>query len=188
MNNNLGSDKEFWQGDYVKFNKIDPPRKTFFYQQKDEEGDVLANSEIFACYEQEAGMFGKFHKLIGVGDGMHYYETVKNAKVHEICPACGGAKTQEQAKQDSDGQTIMVKIPCTQCDGLGSWEKTLRAGMTIHVSEARRILQEAFDAELNFSRGNKSKPQYQHVSFDSTIGSHRNAKNIIDGLNLPQDQ
>lgn len=174
--------------EYVKFSRIEQPSKVFFYKKKDGEGDIIEDSEIFACKEQEAGMFGKFHKLIGVGDGKTYYATLKNAKVTEVCYKCMGSKTVEQAISNPvDGKTIMERKPCEACNGLGNTQKTLRAGMVIPVSEARRVLQEAFDAELEGARGKKEKPVYQHVSIDDTILRHKNSAKIIDGLNFPTD-
>lgn len=67
--------------EYVKFQNLEKPRKTFFYQRKDADGDVFEDAPIFACYEQEAGLYGKFHKMIGVSDGTAYYNSLKTSGV-----------------------------------------------------------------------------------------------------------
>jgi len=169
---------------FVKFSRVEQPKKIFFYQKKDDEGDVIIDSEIFACHEQEAGMFGKFHKLIGVGDGKTYYESLKNARVKETCQTCGGKKTVEQAIL-KDGKTEMQVIPCETCNGLGIFDRLLRPGMVIPVEEGKRVLREAFEAELTVARGKKAKPVYQNVSFDDTVLRHKNAKNIMESFNPP---
>jgi hypothetical protein len=60
----------------VSMVNIEKARRVFFYQKKDEDGDVMAGTPIIACYEQEAGMYGKFHKLIAVGDGQAYRKSL----------------------------------------------------------------------------------------------------------------
>jgi hypothetical protein len=172
------------QLDFVKFARVEQPSKIFFYQRKDEDGDTITDSPIFACKEQEAGMFGKFHKLVGVGDGRAYYESLKTAKVKEICGTCGGAKFIEQMVEE-EGKMVKKQHPCDTCKGFGTVEKTLRSGMVIPVAEAKRVLQEAFDAELEAARGKKDRPVYRNVSFDDTIMRHKNGKNIMDSFNPP---
>jgi len=61
---------------FGKLNHIEPATKIFFYQHKDADGDIVEGSDIFACKEQEAGMYGRFHKLIGVGEGKLYRQTI----------------------------------------------------------------------------------------------------------------
>lgn len=185
MNSNLG-DVPQQDVEYVKFVRAETPRKVFFYQRKDTEGDIIADSPIFACYEQEAGMYGKFHKMVGVGTGEAFYAYLKNAKVTEICPGCGGAKVVEQAVT-KNGKTVFEKIPCAKCNGMGTHEKLLRANMIISVAESKRILQAAWDAEWEIAKGKKDKPVYQNVSFDDTIKQHKNAKSIMDSFNPSAD-
>lgn len=173
--------------EYVKFTRIETPRTIFFYKRKDAEGDEIEDSDVFACYEQEAGRFGKFHKLVGVGDGKAYYNYLKNASIEELCSQCGGVKTVEQAKL-IDGKTQMITIPCPKCDGIGKFQRKLRPGLVVPVAESRRILQEAFNAEFEAAKKDKEylrqvKPRYENRSFDSTILQHKNAKNIMDTFN-----
>lgn len=59
--------------EFVKLNQLEPARKTFFYEKPD--------GEVFACYEHEAALFGKFHKLLGVSDGKTYRDYVRNSGV-----------------------------------------------------------------------------------------------------------
>lgn len=125
--------------EFVKLNQLERPQRTFFYQRRDGDGDVVEDSEIFACHEQEAGLFGKFHKLIGVGDGTTYFNYVKS------------------------------HMP--------------KKGELISINKAQEILKEAFAAELAVARGNKTRPKYNNVHFDTTILNHPNAQKIIDNFN-----
>lgn len=60
----------------VKFELLEKPQRVFFYQRRDADGDILEDSPIFACNEQEAAMTGRFSKQIGSSDGRAYYETL----------------------------------------------------------------------------------------------------------------
>lgn len=176
MNPNLSEPGQ--ELEYVKFTRIEKPRRIFFYKLKDTDGDVIEDSPLIACYEQEAGMFGQFHKLLGVGDGMAYYNHMKNAKVMELCSLCGGAKMVEQAV-NTDAGVKMVKSACTKCNGLGTAQRTLRPGMVISVTDSKRILQEAFDAEWEASdKSKKIRPKYENRAFDSTVLLHENSEEI----------
>lgn len=126
----------------VKFEIIERPRPVFFYQRRDADGDVMEDSPIFACYEQEAAMVAKFNKQIGSSDGTTYYNYLKNSG--------------------------------------------LKKGQLVPRSQAAKILQAAFDAELAVARGKKKRAHYSNVSFDESITRHRNARSIIDGFNPPE--
>lgn len=77
---------------HVKMQNIESARTVFFYQRKDADGDVIAESEVFACYEQEAGLYGKHHKLIAVGDGQAYRKTLIDSgiKPGQVITAAAG--------------------------------------------------------------------------------------------------
>lgn len=185
MNPNLSEPGQ--ELEYVKFTRVEKPRRVFFYKAKDIEGDIIEDSPLMACYEQEAGMFGQLHKLVGVGDGMAYYNHMKTAKIAEVCMVCGGAKVVEQAQTSQEpgkeGQSVMVKIPCAKCNGMGTMVRILRPGMVISVSDSKRILQEAFDAEWEASdKTKKIKPKYENRSFDDTILGHENSSEIMNSF------
>lgn len=214
MNPNL--DAEPLELEWVKFARIERPRPVYFYKQKDTDGDVIEDSPLMACREQEAGMFGQFHKLVGVGDGVAYYESLKTAKVRVLCKGCGGAKIVDQAQNvnqvcsacagkkevEINGNKIpcqqckgsgnvmvvqMIKIACDACNGLGTFETTLKPKMVIPIEDARRILQEANDAEWEVAEKDpiklkKMKPRYENRSFDSTVLMHDNSQEIMNSF------
>lgn len=64
--------------EYVRIYKaFDRPQMTYFYRQKDSDGEAIEGGQVFACNEQEAGQFGKFHKFIGSSDGTTYVNTLR---------------------------------------------------------------------------------------------------------------
>ena len=64
----------------VKLQQIERPKKTFFYEKED--------GEVFACNEQEAALFGRNYRLIGVSDGTAYNDFIKNSgiKKNQVIP------------------------------------------------------------------------------------------------------
>lgn len=158
-----GSELEF-----VRLQVVEPAKKTFFYQKKNGDGDVDPDSAVFACTEQEAGLFGRHHKLIGSSDGTAYQKSIRGAKVTVPCSTCKGRKTIEKLT-DTDQGVKARNIVCTACEGEGTEQQQVRPGMLIPINEARRILQEAFDAELAAARGNLERPRYQNVHFDASF-------------------
>lgn len=103
--------------EYVAFSRIEPARKTFFYQKTD--------GTFFACNEDEAAMTGEYHLLVGVSDGTTYREHIRKSGI--------------------------------------------RSGQMVPIEQARKLLQEAFEAELAVAKGKFSKPHRQNVHFDSSF-------------------
>lgn len=110
----------------VKFQGPEKAVRVWFYQRKDTNGDVFEDAPIIACHEQEAAMFGKFHKLIGIGDGVIYFNHIRDSG--------------------------------------------LKKGTFVDKAVAQRVLQEAFDKELEAARGKRGlSPKYTAVHFDNSF-------------------
>lgn len=65
-------------GGSVAGHQVEPAKKTFFYEKPD--------GEIFACGNDEAALFGRNYRLVGVSNGMkyrdHIRQHVKKGKVY----------------------------------------------------------------------------------------------------------
>lgn len=55
----------------VAVHQLEPAKKTFFYEKP--------SGEIFACGEQEAALFGKNYRQIGVSDGATFRTYMRKA-------------------------------------------------------------------------------------------------------------
>ena len=73
MNTNLETEEAPKDLQQVAFNQLERPQKTFFYQRN--------NGDVFACYEAEAALYGKFHKQLGVSNGQAYFDFIKNSGI-----------------------------------------------------------------------------------------------------------
>lgn len=96
MNTAVDSLPALPSAEFLKVDKIEPPKRTWFYQKQAEDWELDQYGQpkvypIFACSEQEAANLGRHqvrkYKQVGFSDGLAYFEHLRdNLKVGQLYP------------------------------------------------------------------------------------------------------